>query len=308
MKERKKEFKSKYLLMLIFVVVLWGVAPNVSTLVLHLISPSLKSAIYSFICFVAMLIICRKRLKELNKEYFKVAVPTGIFYSLACVMQSIGLTKTTPILYSFLENLSCIVVPLLVWRMTKIRPTLFKLISALLCIVSVLILSANGSSLKIQFGIGEILCGLAGIFYGVNIAVTGIKAKQLNAGLYLLIQFGIQFIISTIYAVLFEDMFFVFEFKTFALSIFSALIFTVLGWMIRTVCLKHIDPSLVSVIMPFSSVVTAVISVIAGNDVLSTNLVVGAVIGLIAVMISDYVPKKKVKKPSEEKVNLYDWE
>ncbi len=295
-KQKKAKAKSFYFIMLIFVVMVWGIAPNVSKYLLGVYSPAIKTAFTALIAFVAMLLVSAKKLKNLNANYFKVALPTGVFYSVACILQQVGLTKTTPTMYAFLENLSCLIVPFLVWIMTKERPTYFKFIASVLCLFSVYIL--GGGKLDGSFGIGDLLCGLAGIFYGVNIAVTGIKAKKfdLDAGLYLTIQFGVHLLISTAYAFLFEDVVFSTAPAHIALSIGITLVSTVLGWLLRTICLKHIDPSVVSVIMPFSSVITAIISVILGNDTLTVYLVVGAFLGLISAIIADFNPKRKEKE------------
>ncbi len=285
----KTKSKNIYILPLLLVVFIWGITPTVSKWLLGYYSPVIKSAASSFTAFSAMLIICiaTGKLKKLNKRYFAVAVPTGIFYSAACVMQSIGLTNTSPALYSFLENLSCLVVPVLVWIMTKRRPTVFKFIGAVLCLISVYILSCTDGLTSFKFGTGELLCALAGMFYGVNIAVTGIKAKDLEAPLYLLIQFGVHMVLSTVFAFTYEQPKFSFSPLPIAVLLGAVLISTVFGWIVRTVCLTHLDPTLVTVIMPFSSVITTVISVIAGMDTLSWTLVVGAIVGVSAVIVCD---------------------
>ncbi len=290
-KANKGISKSFYIILLILVVCIWGVVPNISKFLLDHYSPAAKTAFASAIAFFALLLISVKRLKSLNSQYFKIAVPTGIFYSAACVLQQIGLNKTTPTMYAFLENLSCLIVPFLVWYMTKKRPSYFKFAAAILCVISVYIL--GGARLDSSFGIGNILCGLAGVFYGVNIAVTGVKAKGLDAMLYLLVQFGVHFIISTTYALLFEDIVFSFDAKLILLSIGITLVSTVLGWILRTICLQNLDATFVSVVMPFASVITTIISIATGKDVLSTFLVVGVIIGLAAAFISDFEPKKK---------------
>ncbi len=290
-KTKAKMPKVFYIIMLILVVCIWGIVPNISKFLLGHYSPAAKTAFAAAVAFFALLLISAKKLKSLNKSYFKIAVPTGIFYSSACVLQQIGLSKTTPTMYAFLENLSCLVVPFLVWYMTRRRPSYFKFAAAILCVVSVYIL--GGAKLDSSLGLGNILCGLAGIFYGVNIAVTGIKARGLDAMLYLLVQFGVHFVISTVYALFFEDIVFSFDTGLILLSVGITLVSTVLGWILRTICLQNLDATFVSVVMPFASVITTVISIISGNDTVSVFLVSGVIIGLAAAFISDFEPKNK---------------
>ena len=97
------------------VVLIWGIAPNVTQYTLRFYSPAIWNAFTSLIAVIAMLVICGKKLKNLNWDYCKVAIPTGLFYSLACIAQKTGLTMTTPAQYAFLENISCVFVPILMF-------------------------------------------------------------------------------------------------------------------------------------------------------------------------------------------------
>ncbi len=286
--------KSLYIILLVSVVVIWGIAPNVSKFLLGHYSPAIKSAFASAVAFISMFLLSLRRLKKLNIRYFKIALPTGIFYSAACILQQTGLKTTTPTMYAFLENMSCLTVPLLVWLLTKKRPSVFKFLSAILCLFSIYILG-GGEPLG-AFTVGNILCGIAGILYGINIAVTGVKAKSLDPMLYLLIQFGIHFVISSVYAFSFEEIVFTPDIGLVSLMVGITLVSTVLGWFIRTVCLKQLDPTFVSVVMPFSSVVTTLISIAIGEDKLSVYLVIGVIVGLAAALLSNIEIKKQKQK------------
>ncbi len=46
----------------------------------------------------------------------------------------------------------------------------------------------NFGSGKVSLGKGEIHCALAGLLYGVNIAVTGVYAKDFYAPMYVMID------------------------------------------------------------------------------------------------------------------------
>lgn len=296
---------------LILVVFIWGLAPVLTQYFFKYYSASLYGALRSFIALIALLIISGKKLKLIDKTYLKVAIPTGLFYSLACVMQKIGLQYTTPTKYAFLENLSCVIVPFLMYFLIKKKPTFLKILSAIICLASCFILSGMMTSGIGSFGIGEILCGLAGIFYGVNIAGSGAYAKKVDASVYLTIQMFIEFVISTITTILLnfvslnkvsvlEPIKFSFEFLPILYIILSAMIICVLCWIIRMKCMRHVNASAVAIIMPFSAVITSVISVIVGSDILSLELIVGAILGLIAIFISSYDDIKESKEEATQ--------
>ena len=107
--------------MLIFVIFLWGASPLINAVLNDKCSVGLRSVLISGISVITLLIICGKRLKNLNKEYLKWALPTGACVAIASITQKIGLYYTTPTKYAFLENLSCVVVPIILFFAIKKR-------------------------------------------------------------------------------------------------------------------------------------------------------------------------------------------
>jgi drug/metabolite transporter (DMT)-like permease len=66
--------------------------------------------------------------------------------------------------------------------------------------------------------------------------------------------------------------------------------------------MKHVDATVIAIMMPFSSVITGVLSVIIGYDTISSNLIIGAVLGFSAIMLSGLADVFETKK-HEKKVN-----
>lgn len=292
-----KSKNTVYYLGIFLVVLIWGIVPNATQYTLRFYSPAIWNAFTSLIAVLAMLVICGKKLKNLNWDYCKVAIPTGLFYSLACIAQKTGLTMTTPAQYAFLENISCVFVPILMFLFVRQKITFLKILSGGLCLVGIFILCGGDLRHGVQFGPGEILCGLAGIFYSINTAGTAAFAKKLDSALYLLVQFAVQCVLSFVYSfAVSEEIKFSFQIGHILALVAIVLISHVLGWLLRIICLKHLDASFVAVVMPFSSVITGVLSVLLGTDTLSVALVLGSVTILIAIILSglaDTVPKKQ---------------
>ena len=293
-------------IMIIIVLFTWGIAPALQKSLNDRYSAAFRSAITNLISALALLIICARKLNKLNGSYFKVAVPTGIFLALGSLVQKIGLFYTTPAKYAFLENLSCVVVPLILFFVLRKKPTLLTLISCILCLVGSFILGGNFGTSGFTFGIGEILCALAGVFYGINIAFTGMKIKKFDTALYLLIQLATSAVVGFVCVVMFaiipingqpiEVIRFSWEWDGIVALVFFALVCTVLCWLLRTKAMKYVNPTAVSVIMPFSSVIASVFSIIIGMDVFTNELLVGGIIVLLAVILSSIADVKEEKK------------
>ncbi len=282
---------------IVFVVFIWGLAPLATSYVLDFYTPSIYSATSALLSGVALLIICVPSLKQLNKDYLKIAVLTGLFNALANLLQKIGLQYTTPTQYAFLENLSCVVVPILLYFFVKKKPGLLTVSASALCLVGCFVLSGMSfSNGGIAFGKGEILCALAGCFYGVNIAATGAFAKKMNASLYVLVQTWVNVIVSFAIAIVLNTIRVggvPIEKIGFSWNIWHLLVLTGIAvlvstfcWIIRTKAMKRVSATVVAVMMPFSSVVTGVGSVALGVEPLTLSLVIGGLLVLASCFIS----------------------
>lgn len=307
-------------LSLILVVLIWGCAPYFLRIFFNYYSPTVNTAISALIACVSFALISGKNIKLLNKEYLKVALPIGFFYSTASVLQKVGLPYTTDTQYAFLENLSCVVVPVLVFIFVKKKPSFMTISASVLCLVSCFILSGiNLSTGGITFGVGELLCALAGIFYGVNIAGTGVYAKKFNTTVYLTIIMFVEFIVSVITIIVLnfvqvggkpvEAFAFKFDIGVIAFKLGFTLISTVFCWFIRVWAMKQVEATVVAVIMPMSALVTTIISVLRGAENITLSLVLGAFLGLVASVLSgigDAYSEKKMRKALENsEKNIY---
>jgi drug/metabolite transporter (DMT)-like permease len=298
-----KNKKTLAYLGLIFVIFLWGGSPLITLYFYRFYSPTVRVAFGSLTSGLAMLLIAGKRIRLLGRRYLGLAIPTGVCLGLADISQKIGLQYTTPTNYAFLENLSCVVVPIVMIILTRKKPSIYKLIAAVICLVGCFVLA--GGEADIGFGIGEALCSLAGILYGVNIALTGFFAKKLYAPLYVFIHMCVHAVASSISAVVFGSVEFngapispiKFEWNIPIILLIAAIaiVSNTLCWTVRTNAMKRVDPTVVAIMMPFSSVVTAIISMIAGLDTLSHTLVIGAVLVLSATVLSGLADAKGKK-------------
>lgn len=302
------------------VVLIWGCAPLFTLYAYDYYSSAIYSFFTSIISCTCLILLNFKKLKTINAKYFKIAIPTGLFYSCATLFQKIGLNYTTPTKYAFLENLTCIAVPVLSFILIKKKPNYITIIGCIACLASSFVLCGVSSD-GFAFGIGEILCAAAGIFYGVNIAVTGAYGKDLDTKLYILIQHCVTLIVSLITAITLnaitingkpmEQLKFTFSLKPVAFVICYALISSTLCWLLRTASLKHLPSTVVAVIANFAAVVTSVASVIAGKDKLTTNLVLGVILGISSILLSslgDVKDAKRILKQNLEKEKNSDGE
>lgn len=294
---------------IIAVIFIWGLIPSAKkALIGDAFSASVYTVITTFSAASVLLVLSAKSLKLMDRSYFKLAIPTGLCVGVASLAQALAYNfNASPVNQAFLENISCIVVPVILFIFLKKRPCILTVIAAILCLLSSFILTGMFRT-GAYFCTADILNALAGVFYGLNIALTGIYAKKHIASLYVMIQLFVQSFFSLGMAIAFHFI------KTEGAPIdafrFTAdvwLILAVIGigiltnavcWTIRTSAMKYVSPTAVAIIMPFSSVITSFFAVAIGQDTLSPSLVIGSVLGVIACVASGFGELEKNPKES----------
>lgn len=308
--DRKNFVSPKYYVMLIFVVMFWGIDPIINAYFYKYFSAAVLSAILTFSAFIFFLILSIKRFKLLNRDYLKIAVPICSLNAIACLLQRIGLQYTTPAHYAFLDHLACISVPIMTFIYIKKKPKMTESIACLLCLIGCFILT--GMSFKgFSFGIGDILCALAGLLFGVCSASIAIFAKKLDIMLYMMIHTAAYFLVSLTLAI---SLNFItvggipMEIAKFTPAPILIIVVALFGlvdialcWLCRTEALKHIGPATVTVTMPFCAVITGVASVILGMDKISPNLLIGGAIVMVSLLLSTVIDVIKNRKRSKSR-------
>ena len=298
---------------IIFVIIIWGFYPLLTADLLEHYSGGVFNLFGAAVSAVALTLICIPKLRLLDKSYFRVAVPTGLSVAVGNLLQKIGLQYTTPTYFAFLENLSCVAVPLLLFLFIKRKPGFLTLSAGAICLGACFILSGAGAG-GFSFGKGEILCALAGITYGFNIAATGAFAKKLNALLYVMIQMWVNTAASAVTVLALdritvggeplERAVFSPDWRHLAAAAAVVLGISTFGWLIRTESQKRVNASVVAVMMPFSSLVTGVASVVAGSDVFSPRLAIGGALIILSSVLSgigDSADAARAQKEEQEK-------
>lgn len=302
-----------YVGMLIAVAVLWGLDPIVNSILYEHYSAAALSTLSTVFSALLFFLISMKKLKLLNRDYLKIALPIALCNSLACLLQRIGLQYTTPAKYSFLEYLSCIVVPIVQLIVLRKSPSKIKWLSCSICLVGCLLLTgaAEGS---LGIGVGEILCALAGILFGVAIFSIGQYTKKLDMGLFMMIHMSTYFLSSLILTVVLHLVrvdgvpMEAFSFSFNPEHLIPAALFGFLSvglcWLMKNEAIRHLAPTTSAVIGPFAAVVSAVVSIARGTDLVTPSLIIAIVMIVGSAVLSgigDHVRSKSDQHPQKTK-------
>ena len=285
-------------IVLLGVVVLWGMAPVASKAIFDAeppaYSPGMLIALRGLFSIVAMAIIINKGFKKINKSYW-ICIPAGLILAAAYIFQFVGLKYTVPSKNTFLENISCITIPIFMFIFIREKPTWYSIVSALICVAGSLFLVGNGFDFLHFFRSGNILgdglSAIGGLFFGLDIAFTKVFCKDKDPLIYVFLQLCVLTVVSFIYTFVFEgavfhEMHFTIDWLPVLEVVFLGVICTAVCWVARAWSMKSIDAVTVSVLVPLSAVVASVLSIAFKMEEFTWNLLIGGLIILLSIAVS----------------------
>ena len=312
-----KKYKVIAFLVLIGVVLMWGIAPVASKAIFNdenpAYSPGMLIALRGLFAIIAMAAFINKGFKKINKSYLLTAIPAGIILALAYIFQFTGLKYTDPSKNAFLENISCITIPIFMFIFVREKPTWYSIIAAIICVIGSIFLIGNGFAILHFFDnvtfLGDGLSAIGGLFFGLDIAFTKVYCKDKDPILYVFLQLCVLTIVCFAYSFIFEGA----VFHTIAISfnwlpvlevIFLGVVCTAVCWVARAWAMKYIDALTVSLLVPLSAVVATTLSITFKMEKFNLNLLIGGLIILLSIAVSaifDY--RKGVKDKNINNVN-----
>ena len=285
-------------IVLLGVVILWGMAPVASKAIFDAeppaYSPGMLIALRGLFSIVAMAIFINKGFKKINKSYW-ICIPAGLILAAAYIFQFVGLKYTVPSKNTFLENISCITIPIFMFIFVREKPTWYSIVSALICVVGSLFLVGNGFDFLHFFRSGNILgdglSAIGGLFFGLDIAFTKVFCKDKDPLIYVFLQLCVLTVVSFIYTFAFEgavfhEMHFTIDWLPVLEVVFLGVICTAVCWVARAWAMKSIDAVTVSVLVPLSAVVASVLSIAFKMEEFTWNLLIGGLIILLSIAVS----------------------
>ena len=317
-----KKYKVIAFLVLIGVVLMWGVAPVASKAIFNAddpaYSPGMLIALRGLLAVIAMAAFINKGFKKINKSYLLTAIPAGFILAMAYIFQFTGLKYTDPSKNAFLENISCITIPIFMFIFIREKPTWYNIVAALICVVGSIFLIGNGFAILHFFDnvtfLGDGLSAIGGLFFCLDIAFTKVYCKDKDPLIYVFLQLCVLTIVCFAYTFIFEGA----VFHTLAFSIdwlsllevlFLGVICTAVCWVARAWAMKYIDALTVSLLVPLSAVVATTLSISFHMEEFNLNLLVGGLIILLSIAVSaifDYRKECQSKNINNEQVDTLE--
>lgn len=277
-------------LSLVLVSLLWGAGFIAVEFSLKSGMPtSLIIALRFLIGTIAILLVKFKTIKKMTKQELRIGSIAGIMLFLSFFMQTLGQSETGVSNSAFLTAVYVVIVPFIVW-IVKRKPPRFKMfILVFTTLAGVIILTYTKATPLFTFRSGDIYVLLCAMGFAIHIVYLGLKAKDVNPISITFLQLAVCTVLGTL-------LFFATDFSAdlaidwhyglpsvLYLGIFSSAV----CYFLQTWAQTMTTPSKAAIIMSGESLFGPLISIIIGFDVFRYNILIGGVLILGSVIISE---------------------
>lgn len=293
-----KEFKADFLLLT--VAVAWG-------LTFLMVQDAIKNVpVYAFlfwrfgIATILMFIIAYKHYSKINKDAIKYGVILGIALFAGFATQTFGLLYVKSSIVAFITGFNVILVPFLAYMFFKHKVGKNVLVGSFVALIGLYFLTMSGA---LEFAYGEILVLICALMFAIHIVLTGQFSTKANVFIIVCFQFLTVTILSLVFSLGLEDVTFNVELDyTFVKAVLITAVFaTVYAFLVQTYMQQYTTASKAAIIFTMEPVSAALFGVYIGNEYLSSNQIFGAILIIIATLLTE-IKLKKFRKKKKDKI------
>ena len=279
---------------LILVTVIWGGGFVASDMALESMKPFQIMMVRFLLTSVLMGLVSlgqRNRKEEVVNRTgaIKAGILMGVALFIGFSLQIIALQYTTPSKNAFLTALNVVIVPFIAFVILKKKIGAKGIIGAILSVIGVALLSLNGN---LTLGLGDALTLICAIGFAFQIFFTSEFVKKYPASVLNMVQMITAFILSAVSMVVFGETDFQVTTQGWLSVLYLGVISTTLCYLLQTACQKYVDETKAAIVLSMESVFGTIFSIIILHEIITPRMVIGCVIILAAVIISNLSDKK----------------
>lgn len=283
---------------LVIAALLWGGEFVVAKDVMDVIEPNWINVIRTFFTALISVVIWWKHFKAATiKDWARGAV-CGTLFGIGWALQTMGLELINAGINAFLSCAYIILVPFMVWMVSRKKPQNKVFVSAALGIVGVTVMSVTGFGTgSLSIGPGEILSLLSAVGYGAAMVALDNCTDKSSVEFLTGSQLIFSFIVSMIFALILEQPPAV-EVNGVMIAEFLYLIVlgTFMTQLLFTYGVKHASATQAGVTFPLESVSATIFGCIFLHEQMLVVQVVGGIMIVAAIIISSVDIKHKDKE------------
>lgn len=281
-------------LMLVFVTIIWGGGFIATAGALDSITPFYVMMIRFVGASILPVLISFSKLRQLSKKDIQHGIIAGVFLFLAFAFQTFGLQYSTPSKNAFLTATNVVFVPYLLWLLWKRKPNRKEIIASIACLLGIALLTLKKEAMMLTAG--DLLSLICALFFALHIIALERYSAHIDAIAMTAMQMVTAGILSTICALCFETP--PASWNASAIGNIAYLIFvsTLLAYLIQTYAQKFTTANTASLILSMEALFASIFSFFILHEVMSFQMIIGAVLIFASILYIEYQPKKTIEK------------
>jgi len=248
---------------------------------------------FIFMLPIALIIERKKIISEINinrKLFFKYYMFMGVSLFLGTSLQQAALQYTNIANAAFFTVFYVPIVPILLFIFYKIKVHWSIWPSIVMCIIGVYLLS-NFSDFQIM--LGDALVILCSLFWALHIIFAGKFMKKFDLPIfYASLQSIFVFLLSMIAALIFEEIDIQNILLEYSSILYAGILSGGVAFTLQMYAQKNIDEAPAAIIYSLEGVFAALAGWIILNQILNLNNIIGCLLILLAVILSQIAPSK----------------
>jgi drug/metabolite transporter (DMT)-like permease len=242
------------------------------------------------IASLALLLVAPRALGRLSPQVRKHAVVLGALYGVAQILQTAGLAHTPASISGFVTGLYVVCTPLLAAAIlrTSIPPITWA--AVVLATVGLGVLALNGFSI----GSGELVTLASAVLYALHIVGLGAWSTAQDAVGMTILQVMVIAAICTL-ATAHDGIVLPDRTSDWMSVLYMAVVVGALGLLGQTWAQAHLPPTRSAIIMSMEPVFASFFAVWLGGEDLTTRLLLGGSMVLVAMLTVELAPRRVVE-------------
>lgn len=282
--------------------IIWGTSFFLVKNQMDVFAPERLLALRFSIAAALLTLIFFKKIRTATRSDMWRSAVLGVLLAVAGLMQTIGITDTTPGKNAFLTAIYCVIVPFLFWAVKRTRPATKSFFAAILGFIGIGLISLTKD---LTVGFGDALTLLSGVLYAVHIVGIATLGKDVDPVRSIVFQLATCALI-----------FWTVDFMTpaqpvnaspgdWAVVLYLAALPTAAGFLLQLIGQKNAPPAGASLILSLESVFGVLFSVIFYGEIVPPRVFLGFAVVFLAIFLSE-ADWKWLRRPAAVPESLGD--
>lgn len=242
------------------------------------------------IAAVVLLLVAPRALGRLSPVVRRHAVVLGVLYGVAQILQTAGLAHTPASISGFVTGLYVVFTPLLAAAILRTRIPPITWAAVLLATIGLAVLALRGFSI----GYGELITLASAVLYALHIVGLGAWSTAQDAVGMTILQIIVIALICTL-ATAHDGIVLPDRTSDWVSVAYMAVVVGAAGLLAQTWAQAHLPPTRSAIIMSMEPVFASVFAVSLGGESVTTRLLLGGSMVLVAMLTVELAPRRAVE-------------